>query len=197
MKANPGRSGMRSPAGDYLGGHRPPPDLGGHPRAADHHGGHPRAADHHGGHPRAPARRRGQVEGRRVRGGRPTPARRRAGPAPDRPLRLALWTTAVLTVGTIFGAAAFHVLLVQSQFRLDQLERRAGVEQQRYEQLRLDVARLAAPERVVASAQQRLGMVVPPDVSYLMAPTLTGAEPASATEAGEWSQVKPYLASRP
>jgi hypothetical protein len=144
-----------------------------------------------------PTRRPRQVEPTRVRGGRPTPARRRTGPAPDRPLRLALWTTAVLTVGTIFGAAAFHVLLVQSQFRLDQLERRAGLEQQRYEQLRLDVARLAAPERVVASAQQRLGMVVPPGVSYLMAPTPTGAEPASATEAGEWSHVKPYLASRP
>jgi hypothetical protein len=144
-----------------------------------------------------PTRRPRQLEAARVRGGRPTPAQRRTGPAPDRPLRLALWTTAVLTVGTIFGAAAFHVLLVQSQFRLDQLEQRAGVEQQRYEQLRLDVARLAAPERVVAAAQQRLGMVVPPDVAYLMAPTPAGSEPASATEAGDWSEVKPYLASRP
>jgi hypothetical protein len=144
-----------------------------------------------------PGRRRHPVEGRRVRGGRPTPARRRTGPAPDRPLRLALWTTAVLTVGTIFGAAAFHVLLVQSQFRLDRLEQRAGTEQQRYERLRLDVARLAAPERVVAAAQQRLGMVVPPNVVYLMAPTPTSSEPASAAVAGEWSQVKPHLAARP
>jgi cell division protein FtsL len=137
------------------------------------------------------------VEATRVRGGRPIPAHRRHGPAPDRPLRLALWTTAVLTVGTIFGAAAFHVLLVQSQFRLDGLENQAGVEQQHYEQLRLEVARLAAPERIVAAAQQRLGMVVPPDVAYLMAPTPTGSEPASASVAGEWSEVKPHLAARP
>ena len=155
------------------------------------------AADPLGGHPRAPGRRRHQVEATRVRGGKPTPARRRTGPAPDRPLRLALWTTAVLTVGTIFGAAAFHVLLVQSQFRLDRLEHQAGMEQQRYEQLRLDVARLAAPERIVAAAQQHLGMVVPGNVVYLMAPTPNSSEPASATVAGEWSQVKPHLAARP
>jgi hypothetical protein len=147
------------------------------------------------GRPR-PGRRPHHPEATRVRGGRPIPAHRRTGPAPDRPLRLALWTTAVLTVGTIFGAAAFHVLLVQSQFRLDRLQHEAGAQQQRYEQLRLDVARLAAPERIVAAAQ-RLGMVVPPDVAYLMAPTPTSSEPASASVAGEWTQVKPHLAARP
>ncbi|MGH9002003.1 MAG: hypothetical protein ACRDYV_02630, partial [Acidimicrobiia bacterium] len=72
---------------------------------------------------RASVRRHHQRELRRTRPElsprkKPTPRRRRQGPAPDRHLRLALLTTAVLTVGTIFGAAAFHVLLVQSQFRL-------------------------------------------------------------------------------
>ena len=51
----------------------------------------------------------------RVRGGP------RQGPAPDRPLRLALTASAILTVGTIFGAAIFHVFLIQSEFRLDQI----------------------------------------------------------------------------
>jgi hypothetical protein len=129
---------------------------------------------------------------------RPVPAGgRRQGPAPDRPLRLALWTTAVLTVGTIFGAAAFHVLLVQSQFRLDRLSVRAFAEQQHYERLRLELARLAAPERVVATAQERLGMVVPPEVAYLMAPAPQTTDPASAWLAGDWSEVKPHLAARP
>ncbi|HVW33702.1 MAG TPA: hypothetical protein VHL53_14280, partial [Acidimicrobiia bacterium] len=77
-----------------------------------------------------------------VRGGR------RQGPAPDRPLRLALVATAILTVGTIFGAAVFHVLLIQSEFRLDQLNTEANKEAARYEKLRLDVAQLSAPERI-------------------------------------------------
>src|SRR5581483_6082195 len=100
-----------------------------------------------------------RLERSRVRGGP------RQGPAPDRPLRLALVATAVLTVVTIFGAAIFHVLLIQSEFRLDQL---------------------SAPERIVATAQQRLGMVVPPQVAYLMvpAPPDSGKDTTGAQGAG-------------
>jgi cell division protein FtsL len=140
----------------------------------------------------------------RVRGGP------RQGPAPDRPLRLALVATAVLTIGTIFGAAIFHVLLIQSEFRLDQLNKEAAKEQARYEKLRLDVAQLSAPERIVATAQQRLGMVVPPQVAYLMAPTPpdsagagskgAGAEPddpAAPSLVGGWEEVKPHLGAQP
>ena len=135
----------------------------------------------------------------RVRGGR------RQGPAPDRPLRLALLATAVLTVGTIFGAAVFHVLLIQSEFRLDQLNKEAAKEQARYEKLRLDVAQLSAPERIVATAQQRLGMVVPPQVAYLMAPVPRDAghqgvepdDPAAPSLVGGWEEVKPHLGTRP
>jgi cell division protein FtsL len=128
----------------------------------------------------------------------------RQGPTPDRPLRLALVTTGVLTVGTIFGAAVFHVLLIQSEFRLDRINREAAKEQVRYEKLRLDVAQLSAPERIVATAQQRLGMVVPPQVAYLMAPAphsgVEGAnpdDPAAPSLAGGWAEVKPHLGIRP
>lgn len=132
----------------------------------------------------------------RVRGGP------RQGPAPDRPLRLALVAGAILTVGTIFGAAVFHVLLVQSEFRLDQLKREAAKEEVRYERLRLDVAQLSAPERIVAAARQRLGMVVPPQVAYLMAPApqdgaATPDDPAAPSLAGGWAEVKPHLGIRP
>jgi cell division protein FtsL len=138
-----------------------------------------------------------RLERSRVRGGP------RRGPAPDRPLRLALLATAVLTVGTIFGAAIFHVLLVQSEFRLDHLNKEAAKEQVRYEKLRLDVAQLSAPERIVATAQQRLGMVVPPQVAYLMAPAPSGTsdtnpdDPAAPSLAGGWAEVKPHLGTRP
>ena len=102
----------------------------------------------------------------------------------------------MLTVGTIFGAAIFHVLLIQSEFRLDQLNKEAAKEQVRYEKLRLDVAQLSAPERIVATAQQRLGMVVPPQVAYLMAPAPPSAnpdDPAAPSLAGGWAEVKPHL----
>jgi len=133
-----------------------------------------------------------RLERSRVRGGP------RQGPAPDRPLRLALVATAVLTVGTIFGAAVFHVLLIQSEFRLDHLTKEAAKEEARYEKLRLDVAQLSAPERIVDSAQQRLGMVVPPQIAYLMAPAPSGQDatpddPAAPSLAGGWAEVKPHL----
>jgi cell division protein FtsL len=136
-----------------------------------------------------------RLERSRVRGGP------RQGPAPDRPLRLALLATAILTVGTIFGAAVFHVLLIQSEFRLDHLNKEAAKEEARYEKLRLDVAQLSAPERIVATAQQRLGMVVPPQVAYLMAPApqdsagqgATPDDPAAPSLAGGWAEVKPHL----
>jgi cell division protein FtsL len=130
----------------------------------------------------------------RVRGGP------RQGPAPDRPLRLALVASAVLTVGTIFGAAIFHVFLIQSEFRLDQINTEATKEEARYGTLRLDVAQLSAPERIVATAQQRLGMVVPPQVAYLMAPVPPNTEhddPAAPSLAGGWAEVKPHLGTRP
>ena len=133
----------------------------------------------------------------RVRGGP------RQGPAPDRPLRLALLASAVLTVGTIFGAAIFHVILIQSEFRLDQINKEASKEEARYGKLRLDVAQLSAPDRIVATAQQRLGMVVPPQVAYLMAPVPPGAQgadhddPAAPSLAGGWAEVKPHLGTRP
>jgi cell division protein FtsL len=112
---------------------------------------------------------------------------------------------AVLTVGTIFGAAIFHVLLIQSEFRLDRINKEAAKEEARYETLRLDVAQLSAPERIVATAQQRLGMVVPPQVAYLMAPAPQGAgalaadpdDPAAPSLAGGWAEVKPHLGTRP
>ena len=124
----------------------------------------------------------------------------RQGPVPDRPLRLALAASALLTVGTIFGAAVFHVVLIQSEFRLDQINKEATREQARYEKLRLDVAQLSAPDRIVATAQQRLGMVVPPQVAYLMAPVPPNTEhddPAAPSLAGGWAEVKPHLGTRP
>lgn len=115
--------------------------------------------------------------------------------ARERRLRFTLFVAGALAVFAVFGAAAFHVVLAQSQLQLDTLNTRVAAEQQRYERARLDVAHAAAPDRVVQAAQQRLGMVVPDQVTYLSAP----ADPngGAGTEARGWSEVKPSLAAQP
>jgi cell division protein FtsL len=106
----------------------------------------------------------------------------------------------------MFLLVASHVLLTQGQFRLQALQRQADEQQARYERLRLEVARLESPERIVAVAQQRLGMVPPPGVKYLSptgaatrtAPaTGAGRQLASSPSASDWSAVKRRLASQP
>lgn len=59
----------------------------------------------------------------------------------------------------LIGLAGFQASLVSSRERLDELERRVAIEQDRYQDLRVDVARLEAPERILAAATYQLGMV--------------------------------------
>ena len=114
---------------------------------------------------------------------------------------LALVAVAAVGVG-LFALVASHVVLTQSQFRLDRLHAAAAAEQARYERLRLQVAQLEAPARVVAAAQERLGMVPPPGVTYLsprgpVAGAAADWGPDEAAAGEDWSRVKPELASQP
>ncbi|MBK9181215.1 MAG: septum formation initiator family protein [Acidimicrobiales bacterium] len=115
---------------------------------------------------------------------------------------------ALLVFGALFGMTVFQTILVQGQARLDRLDQRIAAEQQRLEGLRVDVAALEAPERIVAEAERRLGMVPPDEVVYVSPPAELAAElgvdPAgralssgTGEQVDEWSQVKPYLGSRP
>ncbi|MEO7837438.1 MAG: hypothetical protein ABIS21_07340 [Acidimicrobiales bacterium] len=110
----------------------------------------------------------------------------------------------VAVVASLFGLVASHVMLTQGQFRLDRLRARAATEQSRYERLRLQVAELESPSRIVASAQERLGMVPPQSVIYL-SPAGAVSAPAggsaaggseSAAEADSYARVKRSLASQ-
>jgi cell division protein FtsL len=100
----------------------------------------------------------------------------------------------------LFGVVVFHVLLTQNQFRLDKLQEQSLERQAEYDRLRLQVAELESPDRIIASAQA-LGMVTPPKVTYL-APTVEepGGDidsPALTADTGgesSWSTVKPHLA---
>jgi cell division protein FtsL len=148
----------------------------------------------------------------------PAPAPRRRPPLrvvrPDerrtvdrrRRARLRVAVTVFVVVVGLFGLVASHVVLTQGQFRLQQLEAEATAEQARYERLRLQVAELESPQRIVAAAQERLGMVAPPGVRYL-SPTGVSAQPPARAPGSrvaadderqeDWTEVKPHLASRP
>ncbi|HTN81231.1 MAG TPA: septum formation initiator family protein [Acidimicrobiales bacterium] len=121
--------------------------------------------------------------------------------------------TATITLAALFAAAVFQTVLVQGQQRLDQLDRQVGDEQNQFDQLRAEVAQLESPDRIVAVAQNRLGMVQPTKVTYI-APTVeqvvsvvsaTGQalpddkeSDAATTGAGRpWSQLKPLVGSAP
>lgn len=126
------------------------------------------------------------------------------------PSRLRLVVVVGAVVAALFGVVAFHVVLSQGQFRLADLSTRASAEQQRYERLRLEVARLEAPSRITNEATGRLGMVAPGDVIAVSpgpadAPAAplpqhsvdrSDASPTTTIEdgdAGAWSRVKPHL----
>ena len=73
----------------------------------------------------------------------------------------------VLVFVVLFALAASQAVLAQNQQRLDRLERDVADEQARYQRLRLQVAELESPGRIVRAAQERLGMVPPPGTTYL------------------------------
>jgi cell division protein FtsL len=126
----------------------------------------------------------------------------------------------------LFALAAFQAVLVSSQQRLDELDRQVGVAQDRYQDLRVDVARLEAPERILSLAVHELGMVPSGQPTYVVPSDAvaaevdaraaqTQAELADAASAGDandvaneaavpaepsaasWPEVKPYLEPSP
>lgn len=72
-----------------------------------------------------------------------------------------------LLLVAVLGVVVFQALLVQTQSRLDGLERDLVAEQRRADDLRLTVAELQSPERIAQAAEERLGMIEPGEVLYL------------------------------
>lgn len=118
--------------------------------------------------------------------------------------RLALIAGGALVVALLFGVVFGHAMLVSGQGRLDELQRAVAEEQNRYQALRLEVARLESPDRIVAEAKDRLGMVEPLAVTYLapvpFEPAVPlqddGAAPGGETGSTAWARVKPLLSGR-
>ena len=124
--------------------------------------------------------------------------------------RLAVIATGLFVMAVLFGLVGLHVMLAQNQFRLDRLTTQADAEQARYERLRLQVDQLESPQRIVATAQQKLGMVTPASVTYLTpSAPLPASGPSGTTGAAgsaglpaavsppDWPTVKPHLAAQP
>ena len=120
--------------------------------------------------------------------------------------RRLLVAAAMVVALALFGVVIAHVMLMQGQFELQQLQQRSAASQAEYDRLRLQVSELESPDRIVAAAQQKLGMVAPQTITYLAPSADPAALPASpdgardeATAAavgapGTWSTVKSTLA---
>lgn len=101
----------------------------------------------------------------------------------------------IVTIGSMLTAVAFHVKLAESQFELDRLDKQTAAAQQRYEELRLQVAQLAAPERIVKTAKERLGMVQPSTVTFLGAPPTPASSAPGAVSNGSGADANDFTAS--
>jgi cell division protein FtsL len=89
--------------------------------------------------------------------------------------RLLAFAGLLLALVPVFGLVLVHVVLTSNEQRLTAIQRRVSAAQGANVQLRLQVAQLGSPARVVSRAQA-LGMVPPPSVLYL-----TGAPDGGAT----------------
>ncbi|HEX9992897.1 MAG TPA: septum formation initiator family protein [Acidimicrobiales bacterium] len=103
--------------------------------------------------------------------------------------RILCTLVAVVVVGSLFGVTAMHTVLVADQGELDVLDRRVAEQEARYERLRLEVAELESPDRIVREATERLGMVPAADVVYLtpspeLAEEVLGADRPAADQGG-------------
>ncbi len=110
-----------------------------------------------------PGRRSGRRAGRHLRPvERTRPTRRRRSPAVP-----VLVGTGIVIVA-LFALAVMHALLISGQRRLDDVRRETAAEAEEVRRLRLQVAELEAPDRVLEAARARLGMVDPGEVGYLL-----------------------------
>ena len=106
-----------------------------------------------------PTPRPGRRTGRHLR-----PVRR---PVPRRSPAVPVLVGAGIVVSALFALAAMHALLIGGQIRLDGMQREVASESEEIRRLRLRVAELESPDRVLDVARTRLGMVQPTEVGYL------------------------------
>jgi cell division protein FtsL len=82
--------------------------------------------------------------------------------------RLASVLVLLVVVLMFFGSVAFHAMIVENQSRLDQADGRIAELEQQRQDLKVQLAALESPDRILAFALQRLGMVEPPDGAVIV-----------------------------
>lgn len=102
---------------------------------------------------------------------------------------------ALALVVAFFAIIFSHARLTESSFELDELSRAIDLEQARFEELRLEVARLSSPARIGPEAE-RLGMVLP-DPAALQPITAHILSDATHDDAAHWAAVKPIVTAAP
>ena len=109
-------------------------------------------------------------------------------------------TMVVLLFVALFLVAVSHALLIESQIRLDGLDKQVSEEQAQYEDLREEVAELESPARIQEAATE-MGMVPPREVVWIGAeqPATPSGDDAPEEDSPDTShsEVKPYLGSTP
>ena len=103
-------------------------------------------------------------------------------PAAARKLRRVRLGTAIAFLAALFGlfgVVGLHVLLAQGQGDVQRLSSHVAEQEEAQRRLRLEVAELEAPAKVVATARVRLGMVSPSTVVPLQPATLADPPPTT------------------
>ncbi len=112
--------------------------------------------------------------------------------------RIRVFPAAVMILALVlaFFAIIFsHARLTESSFELEELSHAIEVEQARFEELRLEVARLSSPARI-APAAERLGMVLP-DPAQLRPITAQILSESDHDDATHWANVKSIVMAAP
>jgi len=80
-----------------------------------------------------------------------------------------------MVIAALLALAVMHALLIGGQVRLDGMHADVAAETEAIRRLELRVAELESPDRVLDVARDRLGMVQPSEVGYLLPVGVPGA----------------------
>ena len=119
-----------------------------------------RQAPSHDRRPAAPERRPEHRRGQHLR-----PVER---PRPKRSPAVPALVGVGIVITALLGLAVMHALLIGGQVRLDAMRSDVAAETESIRRLELRVAELESPDRVLDAARERLGMVQPTEVGYLL-----------------------------
>ena len=113
---------------------------------------------------------------------------------PVRQLRLRGWVVFTLAAVVAFMALIYsRTLLDRSAFVIDDLEGQIEASETRYWDLRLEVARLESPQRVIRAAEG-MGLVYPSERQSVQ---VTAVGEGSGEVDENWLELKPLLSAQP